>query len=168
MVSACQSRLPEYSDLITLRIYGQKTLGEDDLSSIDMLAAQYADCLFTINDKTNTTVLKRIAPDEDLNEWNNTYKKNRTESILKTYQLLNIYEISSEKIDCLCVCEAEYADWQTPREEYLFIVEISMAKRSDEWKITSSSLLGTAQKSNTVVIRDDITDEIKFIGKACK
>ena len=40
-----------------------------------------------------------------------------------------------------------------------------MTKENGQWKAISSELMGTARKSDTAVVRDDITDAIKFTRK---
>ena len=71
----------------------------------------------------------------------------------------------SEEIQCLTICEAEYSDWSTPKDIYLFIVRMDMKKSNDGWYIQSSDLTGTARKSEVKVVRDDFTGTIKFVTR---
>lgn len=168
MLSGCQAGEDlYYSDLLEMRIYGNESIDEKEVEQIRQLVTEYAGCLFCVTQpepKVDAELLQKLAPKDNAEEWDSVYKENNTESKLLGVQVLDIYVKEQDSISCLSVCEADYCDWETPRGEYLFVVQIEL-ERNKGWYITSSKLLGTTLKAKTELVRDDITNEIKFIGK---
>ncbi len=138
---------------------------EDEIIVLDAVCNEYAECLLTVEKGgINEETLRRLAPGENPDEWKSVYENNKTVSQLVSFQILDIYVDSTSHVKCLCVCEANYRDWKTPEDRYLFILQIEMMK-IDLWEVKSSQLLSTARKADVVIIRDDITNAVKFIPK---
>lgn len=166
LLAGCQkSSLPEYNTQIELQLYGKDILQEDEILALDAVCNEYAQCLLTVEKGgINEEALRRLAPGENPDEWKSVYKNNKTVSQLVSFQILDIYVDSISNVKCLCVCEANYQDWKTPEDRYLFILQIEMEK-TDLWHVISSQVLGTARKSDVDIIRDDITNAVKFVPK---
>ena len=167
LLSGCQvEKLPNYSDMLTLRIYGNEVIKDEEIECVETLAAGFSQCLFNVDGSdVDREALNMVSPKENPEKWDEVYQRNKTLSELNGFQLLDIYVESQEVVCCLCLCEARYSDWKTPEDEYLFIVRIDVTKENGQWKAISSELMGTARKSDTAVVRDDITDAIKFTRK---
>ena len=155
-----------YRDELELRVYGNGNLEEIEIDCLDQLMSQYADSLFCIDgNDVDQAQLRAIAPNEDADEWNQTYTRNQTYSELETYQLMDIYVETPEYVQCLCLCEAVYQDWRIPEDSYWFIVQVDAVKEIGGWKVQDSALKGTARVRDTAVVRDDVTGVIKFIER---
>lgn len=167
LFSGCQvEKLPNYSDELTLRMYGNEELQDKEIECVESLTARFSQCLFGVDGNgVDREMLNEVAPKENPEKWNEVYRRNQTRSELNGFQLLDIYVESQEAVRCLCLCEAKYSDWKTREDNYLFIVRVEVTKESEQWNVISSELMGTARKSDTVVVRDDITDAIKFTKK---
>lgn len=163
LLAGCQAMpLPNYSSDVGLRLYGD-VIGDEEIPLVEAQASEFANCLFTVKaGSVNEELILALAPNEDVQKWNTVYTKNRTNSDLQGFQVTDIYAETEEEVSCLCVCEAVYSDWKTPEDTYLFIVRMKMAKREGQWQIRDSELLGAARKTETMVVRDDITGGIKF------
>lgn len=167
LLGGCQMEgLPNYSDALTLRMYGNEVLKDGERKCVETLIDGFSRCLFHVDGSgVDKEVLNVVAPKENPEKWDAVYRRNQTLSELNGFQLLDIYVESQEAVRCLCLCEARYSDWKTPEDDYLFIVRVDVTKENGQWQVTGSELMGTARKSDTIVIRDDITDAIKFTKK---
>lgn len=166
MLTGCQiSSLQQYSDDIELRCYGNVELPKEEIAKIDELALRYSNCLFNIGkQEIDAGVLKELAPNEQLEEWEAVYRENKTVSELLSYQLADLYVKTQTNVECLCICEAKYSDWKTPEGNYVFVVRLLLNKNGT-WTVESSELLGTANKTNAIVMRNAITGHLTFEAK---
>ena len=165
-ITGCTEKLQGYDTDTVLKIYGNAELCDEDTIEAKRIAEQYAKCLFDVeNGNVDEKQLEKLAPNESAKDWEDTYSSNQTESELKGFSVADIYTEKSEEIQCLTICEAEYSDWSTPKDIYLFIVRMDMKKSNDAWYIQSSDLTGTARKSEVKVVRDDFTGTIKFVTR---
>ena len=146
-------------------MYGNATLPEGEIENLNSVAYAFTECLFSVKkDSVDTKTLKTLAPNEDPKEWNAIYTKNGTQSIMSSYQLLDVCVEASRHVYCLCVCESIYSDWKTLEDTYLFIVQLEMEKK-ENWEVVSSELLGTAREADVSVTRDDLNNAVKFVPR---
>ena len=130
-ITGCTEKLQGYDTDTVLKIYGNAELCDEDTSEAKRIAEQYAKCLFDVeNGNVDEKQLEKLAPNESAKDWEDTYSSNQTESELKEFSVADIYTENSEEIQCLTICEAEYSDWSTPKDIYLFIVRIEKKKSS--------------------------------------
>lgn len=167
LFSGCQvEKLPNYSDMLTLRMYGNEAIQDEEIECVESVTAGFSQCLFGVDGNgVDREALNVVAPKENPEKWDEVYRRNQTRSELNGVQMLDIYVESQEAVRCLCLCEARYSDWKTPEDDYLFIVIVDVTKENGQWQVIGSELMGTARKSDTIVVRDDITDAIKFTKK---
>lgn len=167
-LSGCQTNLGKYSDSIKMYIYGNTKLSEREIDKIKKVTEVYSKYLFTVEGGIPTvkeTDLVTIAPYESLKTWCQVYSSNQANAKLESFQLLDLYVVEANEVNCLCLCIAEYSDYKTPRGTYLFIVKIKLHKTEEKWSIILSEILGTGNYEDVLVLRDDITNEIKMVKK---
>ncbi len=165
-LTGCQSKeLPEYSNELEVWMYGNDVIQESEISNLDSVASEFSKCLFSVQGHgVDKDTLKAVAPNENPVEWDVIYRQNKTCSVLNAYQLLDVYVKSFKHVQCICVCEAVYSDWKTSEDIYLFIMQFEMVK-NENWEVASSELLSTAREKDVVVVRDDLTNAVKFISR---
>lgn len=165
LLAGCGSPyLTKYNDQLECRIYGAN-LGADANEEIKEVLKRYAVCLLDVNqeDPVDRTVeLAEIAPEESAALWNSTYEKNETNSKLEQFQLLDLLGNSQDSANALVLCEAQYQDHSTEKDHYLFIIRVILETREGRWIVKESKVLGTARAEDVTVVRDDITQQIKF------
>lgn len=164
----CQTKLEGYSNTIEMYVYGKDKLSEYEIDQIETITDTYSKYLFSIDNGIPTVKeddLMSLAPDESFETWRQVYAANQSNSQLESFQLLDLYVADNSEVYCLCLCTAEYSDYKTPQGQYLFITRIELSKSGEQWIVTSSELLGTGDRKDMTVLRDDITNEIKMVKK---
>lgn len=167
-LSGCQTNLEEYSNSIELHIYGNVRLSEQETDKIKKVTETFSKYLFAVDGGIPTvteTDLITIAPYESLKTWYRVYGSNQATAKLESFQLLDLYVVEDDQVNCLCLCMAEYSDYKTPKGTYLFLIKIKLHKIDEKWAVILSEVLGAGNYENVLVLRDDITNEIKMIKK---
>ena len=166
-LSACSADLSPYDKTLGQRIYGAENLASGELENINKLLGRYAQCLLDVDGEADerTAVLKEIAPEENPDEWTATYQSNETVSKLLQYQALDLNVIDQGSVIALMLCQVEYQDKRIEAGRYLFMIRATIGKQDENWIVHNSEVLGVAKADEVEVVRDDITNQIKFQRK---